>query len=851
MSKAFLSHSSRDKEFVRPVADELGSALSHYDERTFEPTSESAGEILEALSNSTIFVLFLSKSALASPWVKQEIRYAQHMYFEGKIKQVAIFPLDDTTRDALDLWLRPFVIQILKKPKLVALRIRSMLAMEETPHSRRFVGRDKQVSDLKDSLRDQSSNRPSAVLVSGIQGIGRRRLLSRAYQDLYPFLPNYWIEIYLGAYEGESALYERLLDYFEPNSTWVGAKEKADLFITLTPKERTSKIAEILSSVEASKQVVLLNFVEDAFNTDGNLEPWLLGAIRATKSNYPVLAVVTSRGPSPRALANLSDIPYLKLHSIEDKYAKQLLELLCEDLSVKAPDALFEQVNSLVGGHPGLLELSAKLIKAAGITRFKIELSSSDEKSALEEYVEKAIQNISLSLVERSAILLLEELGGATREDILHGFSEQSSGSEFSASLAKLLDFGLIEDAGGELRSASHLRLIMRRWKNDKKLQEILIPVRQKLVEILDEALSLEGGTYLSIRAPIAAAIRADGDFSNVLVSKPLLAAQQLRVARRLYDERSLVPAAEKARKAFENQLALSDEGVVEALRILGLVGARTADTDLKDFACRELNMLKGDKAKRISAFINGFERRLSGEFREAEQQLRVALGVGGNGDFHVLRELAASLLEQGKTQEAEKFARGALRIAPTNPYVLDILAACLIDRFRETPNDTGLERELEELLKRLVTSDEREHQSFSKRRKIAFLIVKRDYPGAWALLERESNSSHKTWYKLLAAECFFKQGDPRSALDQLEGLHRPPSGLDDESVVQFSQIRRLRILSLADAGRLDEAVSEFDTVGRFLEPKYRDSLRKELVVEIANSTASKSDAVIRFGRQG
>lgn len=848
MSKAFLSHSSKDKGFVKGVADALGSALCHYDERTFEPTGDSADEILLALGNSEIFVLFFSKNALESSWVQKEIRYAKHMFFEGKITGVAIFPLDKTPRDMLDPWLRPFVVQTLMVQKLVGLRIRSMLITQDAISSSRFIGRDSELSSLKSKLRDLSANRPSAVIVSGINGIGKRRLLSRAYEDLYPFIPKHWVQIELGSYEGEAVLYERMLEYFEPASDWSASVKKLEAFLELTPIEKTLELSRLFNEVEKSKQVVVVIFSDDIINSDGNFEEWLLSSIRNSNPSYPVLVVSTTRGPGPRSLASIVDIPYLKLNSINDKDAKHLFELLCDDIESTAPESLIDQVVSSVGGHPGLLELSAKLMKAAGAARFKIELSSNDGKSALEEYVEKALENVPLSDVEKSIILLVDELGGATPEDVLFGFANDERYEEISASLAKLLDYGMLEDSGENLRAASHSRLVMRRWKKQRALQELLVPVRKKLVSILDQAQDLEGGSYSALSASIAAAIRANGEFSSVLVSKPLLAAQQLRVARKLYDERAFIPAAEKAKAAFENRIALSDEGIVEVLRILGLVGVRKNNDTLKEFSYSELDRISSGKTRKIAAFIRGFEKRLAGDFRGAEKQLMVALSNGGTGDFHVLRELAASLLEQGRAQEAEQHARGALRIAPTNPFVMDILVACLIDRFRNSIYDQGLEEEIRILLARLASSDEREQQSFSPRRKIGFAMANRRYPEAKNLLDRQRKDSHKVWYRALLAEWLFRSGNSREALTTLEGLHRPPQdGEQDEGVLEFALVRTTRVLALAASGRFDEAIIDYDRNARFLGSKSAEELRKVLVEEIARAPGERSEAVKAF----
>lgn len=92
MIKAFLSHSSKDKEhYVRNVANWLGKENIIYDEFTFEEGEKTLDQIMEGLGESELFVLFISNSALESEWVKKEITESKKLLDEGKI--LKIFPI--------------------------------------------------------------------------------------------------------------------------------------------------------------------------------------------------------------------------------------------------------------------------------------------------------------------------------------------------------------------------------------------------------------------------------------------------------------------------------------------------------------------------------------------------------------------------------------------------------------------------------------------------------------------------------------------------------------------------------------------------------------------------------------
>jgi TIR domain len=82
--KAFLSHSSRDKAIITAVADELGAANVELDSETFDRGIINIAAIQEALKRSNLYVLFLTKDALASGAVRYEAILAQEKPFSHK-----------------------------------------------------------------------------------------------------------------------------------------------------------------------------------------------------------------------------------------------------------------------------------------------------------------------------------------------------------------------------------------------------------------------------------------------------------------------------------------------------------------------------------------------------------------------------------------------------------------------------------------------------------------------------------------------------------------------------------------------------------------------------------------------
>lgn len=85
MIKAFISHSSAQKEFVENIAKTLGYDNCFIDNSTFENGMKTIDEIYKAIDCSTIFVFLISKEALASNWVKDELSNVRDYVDDGKI----------------------------------------------------------------------------------------------------------------------------------------------------------------------------------------------------------------------------------------------------------------------------------------------------------------------------------------------------------------------------------------------------------------------------------------------------------------------------------------------------------------------------------------------------------------------------------------------------------------------------------------------------------------------------------------------------------------------------------------------------------------------------------------------
>lgn len=93
MDKIFLSHSSKNKDYVRPIFEYFGGDRCIFDEMTFETGMQTLKEIFKGIDDADIFVFFISNDSLESPWVKKEIFQAQEHLNNDSKKLSQIFPI--------------------------------------------------------------------------------------------------------------------------------------------------------------------------------------------------------------------------------------------------------------------------------------------------------------------------------------------------------------------------------------------------------------------------------------------------------------------------------------------------------------------------------------------------------------------------------------------------------------------------------------------------------------------------------------------------------------------------------------------------------------------------------------
>ena len=106
MVKAFLSHSSVDKDVVRKVKNKIQRFWTYFDEDCFNPGEDFRTAITDRLEDTNLFVLFVSQNSLNSSWVRFEMDEAYWQTVQGKNITTLVLTLEAISPSDLPSWMR-------------------------------------------------------------------------------------------------------------------------------------------------------------------------------------------------------------------------------------------------------------------------------------------------------------------------------------------------------------------------------------------------------------------------------------------------------------------------------------------------------------------------------------------------------------------------------------------------------------------------------------------------------------------------------------------------------------------------------------------------------------------------
>lgn len=378
MKKVFLSHSSKDKEFVRRVAEIIGLNFCVIDECEFEIGMKNIDEIFKGIEKSDIFVYFISQFSLESVWVKEELNIACDKISNFSEKKIQIYPIiidtsinhtDKRIADYLRIGKGSYNLRHILKPEIAARKIRTQLIKLEMLHDRKFeedknyfYGRDEEKLILKQKIDDVlNSSGLRCLVASGIPGIGRKSFVNSVLKDA-GIIERYYFPIVVTLEREESI--DNLLRLL--NNIGIGKYTLDELSKLTTMDEKISTLVEMMLEIQNYQEFLIIEDNACIVKLNGSMAFWFEKALSQMKSrlNFAVVSEVRLDEFKYRK-SNL--IAHIVLNELSKSDTLGMLRTYSKMQGIPFEKEDREYFSNCLSGYPPQVEYCVDLAKANGI----------------------------------------------------------------------------------------------------------------------------------------------------------------------------------------------------------------------------------------------------------------------------------------------------------------------------------------------------------------------------------------------------------------------------------------------------------------------------------------------------
>jgi len=737
MNKAFLSHSSAQKDFVRKVADILGPSRCVFDEYCFETGEKILDEILRTLSSSDLFVLFLSNEALNSEWVQREIFNADSLFKSNKIKQ--IFPIlidrsiNPVTDGRIPDWMKEYLLKYVPSPSIAINKITNrlrQLEMETNPIYRAkrnlFVGRHQEKEELENTLNMNIEPYYKCIFVSGVEGIGRRTFLERSLKD--NGFVNQKADPFLLKLNARSTIDDFILYFLEKE---LGCVSDAEIQAVLI-QDMASKINQAQNLLMRSVSVNEYIFIVDdgcVVRPTTMVADWFSQVIDFEENKGTFFISVISRfRPAQDYLERHPEYISIAINALSETEVRNLYNRYCRSLSIES-DTNHEIVLQSLNGIPAQVYYSVEYIKRFGINQAIRNIDN------IVDYGDKPVLSIIAMVKERCSLsfdlfVLLCNLK-TTSYNMIYSIAgdtdEVNKELEFFFVLGVFSLFGESKEyieVHNALADYVHRAKIKIRKEYQIKLDESVerfVERRQGDNEFTDLSV-----LYHDIKGALVS--------EREIPSRYYLPSFVLNSIAELYSHRQYLSIVKLVNKMLKDSSRYERNTIREFKYWLCLSLARTSDT-------RFMQEVEYFENSADYYFLKGFYYRIAHKLGEAEDCLNEALAYSPNHQ-RSKRELVNVLIMKDDFEGGLQMAKENFERQKTNPFHIQGYFICLIQV--NSNNISSVREELDKLMSLIGKLTDPKAKSIQTTMKGEYAyFVDKDLKKAAQILEDSVNSSH------------------------------------------------------------------------------------------------------------
>lgn len=654
--KAFLSHSSKDKEFVEAVAKELGRQFCTFDKYDFKNGVDFLTSITSGINNSDIFVLFVSREALKSFFVDFEIQCAEIEIFKDNIKKCLVFILDsDISFGDLPQWLHKVKASRAISAKPVAREIRDclddLIRKKSAPY---FIGRHKDMEVVQGIIHPyDGSTPPSIVMVYGLPGIGKRSFVRKVSENQLNLKKAYVFYVEPGDSIVELAI--KVADAVEPYNTMDGLKA---IMTQIRAAEKVQLLDRTLANINrliSNGEIPILFDRGGLLTDDGEFEGPVRELIEFLGQHRDVrLFLVSTRKP-----VSAQGLKSVRLEQLNETDSKGLISSLASNDSLQLSGVQITELCEYVKGFPLAAYFSIKMAKEYGI-----DLVLLDKKRLVDFQVTTFLKHLErMALSEPQKLLLVTLAAYSPLPLIALGAIVGLTAEELSLALSTLIDNALVNiDEDGYYCIADPISHAVNRIfgvaGNDmhKSVAANLLPYLRD-TENTEPKLKLARSLFRAV---------AFSSEDNIIPDFVHLRNDLAKLTADFYHSRQFKKAIDYGALAIKE---LPSNTEVRSNYIKALI-----QEELWDSAYKALQEFEPLARPRDLYFLQGFMHRRHGELQKAIACYEKSKGLGRK-DAGIHREMAQCYLSLGNISLAQDSIRKAVEVHGDNRYIVDLWA--------------------------------------------------------------------------------------------------------------------------------------------------------------------------------
>lgn len=692
MIKAFISHSSKQKEFVKELVDILGRNFCIVDCYDFEPAVKTINEIYKRIEQSSVFVLLLSKESLESDWVDKEIKYAKSKLAVEDYARFWPYIVDKDLKveDCPD-WIKTdqcFNLKTFKSPIMLARDIDQKfrrIVWDRDPKRKKvetlMVGRNSDIDDFESIFQSSRGLKLKSLVVSGRNGVGKDMFISQCLQKTGYAVETDPYTISLDNNEGVENFIIQLNAITKTYDEDALLKE-----LGKSAKEKSIVATQLLNTVLESRSTISINDNLACVQANRHLSDWIVDVVENSGMNNQLGLFIKS-----------SKV----LHTFEDTNHPSFGHIMLKPLDSKDRTKLFYNLIRIYGIEniteadvqwfvDRLLLSPAQIVRAAeALSKQPVQRVKRDIDSLIswgDGQIKPFVSTFFGDAEKKNLLVILSKLDFVSYEILEKVFEERII--EIMEMLQEMMDFGVVTAFGP---NEQYFRLD-HYFSDYIKRCRVTLPTDLDILlnDVLEEKIAnsnvITADTSVFLYDAKKRIMSGKACHNDFLIPSVVVTSVMEIYYRQ--DYQSVINVCRAVLNDIHNYYPEQER---ELRYWLCLALARKSD----DSFFEEVKHLKDADHH----FLRGFYHRIATDYSEAEKWLKKALEKNPNLQ-RAKRELVTVLLAQSKFDSALTMAQENYEKDPDNSYQIQGYFRCLVRKRVKNRDDHQMLAELMEAMK-------------------------------------------------------------------------------------------------------------------------------------------------------